>query len=326
MNSLSKFLSALGVATLVLLLDSCPGASPYGETPYQPDSSGLPEAEGAWEEVLQKDPAYPDNVYLTELIEFHPGKVGDARRVYTPDYYDPDGLPLRNRGALGPPEGSYPATYSNSEATMTVLGSGGWGVWRFDPDYRIVDREGADFITFANHNVLGGDPDGSWNELGRVYVSADGTEWYENGAVHFTVHPDSGTANSGYDWDAVRGLHGNTHAWANFRKEIRAEEIDPATGLYIDAVGTDGSTATVSRYFTPDDPYLGGDRFDLADFVLVGSDPPIKWDSENMKMSYLKIVDDPAILDGQDWNPDWMTGARLMAALGINVEAAGTRP
>lgn len=45
-----------------------------------------------------------------------------------------------------------------------------------------------------------------------------------------------------------------------------------------------------------------------------------------MKMSYLKIVDDPAILDGQDWNPDWMTGARLMAALGINVEAAGTRP
>lgn len=234
-----------------------PGSFALRRNPYQPDSSGLPEAEGAWEEVLQKDPAYPDNVYLTELIEFHPGKVGDARRVYTPDYYDPDGLPSAI-GGPGPPRGFLSRDIQQFRSDNDRPGQRRLGVWRFDPDYRIVDREGADFITFANHNVLGGDPDGSWNELGRVYVSADGTEWYENGAVHFTVHPDSGTANSGYDWDAVRGLHGNTHAWANFRKEIRAEEIDPATGLYIDAVGTDGSTATVSRYFTPDDPYLGG--------------------------------------------------------------------
>ena len=40
------------------------------------------------------------------------------------------------------------------------------------------------------------------------------------------------------------------------------------------------------------------------------------------KMSYLKLVDDPSVLDGQDYSPEWMTGARLMSAMGINVEAA----
>ena len=61
------------------------------------------------------------NVYLTELIEFHPGQVGLARRGDTA-HYDADGYPLQNLGALGPPEGCYPSTFSNPDATMTVLG------------------------------------------------------------------------------------------------------------------------------------------------------------------------------------------------------------
>ncbi len=40
-------------------------------------------------------------------------------------------------------------------------------------------------------------------------------------------------------------------------------------------------------------------------------------------MRYLMIVDDPAILDGQDWNVDWCLGSQLHAAMGIHVMFEG---
>ena len=242
-----------------------------------------------------------------------------ARRSDTV-HYDSNGYPLQNLGALGPPEGCYPSTFSNPDATMTVLGQNGWGIWQFNPDYRIINGDGPDFTTFANHNVFTGDPDESWNELGRVYVSIDGIDWYRNSAELYTVHPDPGENNNNYDWDAVSGLHGNTHTWVNFRLEVQAEWRDPATGRYALLENADGSPFIISRYFTPDEHHLGGDSFDLTDFVH--TDTGVPWPADG-QMSYLKIVDDPAILDGQDWNNDWMTGARLIAAMGIHVEYVG---
>lgn len=306
---------------LILLLGACGGVSSYDDAPYTPESSGPVAAEGPWEDVLSADPAYPDNVYLTELISFEPGLAGSSR-LSDSEYYDDQGYPLENLGALGPPEGNYPVSQSSSDADMTILGAGGSAVWRFDPDYRIIDEEGDDFITFSNHNVFGGDPDNSWNELARVYISADGVEWYENSACTYTVHPSPGSASNAYDWDAVQGLHGNTHGWANFRTEVQAESFDSASHAYIDLYDDQGDSIWISRYFSAESEHLGGDHFDLADFVHTGEgDASMIGDSwpADGSMSYLKIVDDPAILDGQDWNPDWSTGARVMAAMGLNV-------
>jgi hypothetical protein len=274
--------------------------------------------------VLAADSGYPDNVYLTVNIEFNPGKAGIERAASLPEYYDAEGYPLEytKDGACGPPEGSA-AAYS-SECEMTVLGSGGWAVWEFDPDWRIIDGPGDDFITFSNHNLLGNEPDSSWNELAHVYISGDGENWYISGAEDYIENTQPGTSNSDYSWANVTDVHGNNHSWANFRKEIAAEKLSASTGVYEKVLDGSGNSVMISRYFKPDDPYLGGDRFDLSDFVQAepaGGLNGSSWPAGG-KMRYLKLVDDPSILDGQDWNPDWMTGARIMSAMGVNVEPA----
>jgi hypothetical protein len=40
-------------------------------------------------------------------------------------------------------------------------------------------------------------------------------------------------------------------------------------------------------------------------------------------MRYIKIIDDPVILDGQDYDKDWCLGANLMSAMGVNVGEDG---
>ncbi|MDC7227932.1 MAG: hypothetical protein PQJ61_14295 [Spirochaetales bacterium] len=300
-----------------IMISGCGDSFP--ESPYSPDdSSGY--VEGDWEDVLAADDKYPDNVYLTENIEFEPGQVGSARQDYNTEYYDENGYPLDStkNGACGPPEGTT-VIHSSSYADMTVLGSGGWAVWKFDPDWVIVDGEGDDFIIFSNHNCFGSDPDGSWNELAHVYVSEDNETWYISSLEDYIENTSPGTANSGYSYYDVTDVFGNEHCWANFREEIEAEELDE-TGVYETVTDESGNTVYISMYFEPDDDYLGGDRFDLSNFVLA-TDSGVSWPADG-KMRYLKLVDDPSILDGQDYAPAWMTGARIMSAMGINVEPA----
>ena len=313
------------VSILLFHLSGC--GDFYPENPYLPENDGpseTGEAAGYWRDVLAADAGYPPNVYLTENIEFHPGRVGSARISSSPEYYNAEGYPLDSvkNGACGPPEGT--AAVFSSAGDMTVLGSGGWASWSFDPAWVIVDGPGDDFVTFANHNVLYGDPDGSWNELAHVYASEDGINWYVSAAEKYTAHPAPGNASDGYFWSEADDLHGNNHSWANFRKDVTAEELDLSSGTYKPVISVGGAALYVSKYFKPDDPYLGGDRFDLAVFVHTepaGLQNGNSWPADG-KMRYLKIADDPAILDGQDWNPEWMTGARIMAAMGINVEKA----
>ncbi len=306
---------------LVFILLSCEGVSPYNETPDTPESEEDKPVEGSWIEILQNDDCYPDNVYLTELIEFNPGEVGSARTGYS-NLCDTDGYPYENNNALGPPEGSYPSTFSNPDASITILGSEGWAVWLFNPEYVIINGKGDDFITFSNHNVFSGNPDGSWNELARVYVSEDNINWFEHSSLNYKNHPDPGKAATGYDWSEIEGLHGNTHTWVNFRIDTESEKLD-SDGIYTDIIDNYGNPVKISKYFTAATEHLGGDSFDLSYFV--NCDNGEAWPADG-EMRYLKIVDDPAILDGQDWNPDWMTGARIMAAMGINTEYKGSAP
>ena len=305
----------------LILISGCPDS--YPENPYSPDSAS--ETEGPWADVLASDSDYPDNVYLTENISFNPGPAGSARASSLSEYYDSSGYPLdwTKNGACGPPEGTV-AVMSNTTADMTVLGSGGEAVWRFDPAWVIINGAGDDFVTFSNHNLLGGLPDGSWNELAHVYASEDGINWYISSNETYTANTTPGTPNDSYDWSAVEDLHGNNHCWANFRKDVEAEYLDASSGTYETATDSTGAVIYVSKYFEADDDYLGGDRFDLANFVHAEPSGVLNgtaWPADG-KMRYLKLVDAPEVLDGQDWNPDWMTGARLMSAMGINVEAA----
>lgn len=306
------------ILTMIMLniLTGCTDS--YPADPYSPDDDELLP----WEDVLAADSAYPDNVYLTENIEFNPGPVGSARIDPDSLYYDGDGIPYDStkNGACGPPEGCG-AVYSSSTADMTVLGSGGSAVWRFDPDWVIIDGDGGDgndFITFSNHNVFGRQVDDSWNELAHVYASEDNVNWYKC-SESFDENTSPGTANGDYIWENVSGMHGNNHSWANFREDVEAEVLDESTGEYEYLTDNNGDPVMISKYFTPDADNLGGDRFDLADFVhtVDGS----AWPSGG-KMRYIKFVDAPESLDGQDYSPAWMTGARIMAAMGINVEQA----
>ncbi len=323
----------------VFLLVFTSGCGGYPDGPYSPDTDDA--ASGPWEEVLAGDSGYPDNVYLTAVLDWEFGQVGEVRVSDSPDYYNSERYPLDStaEGACGPPEGSV-AVWS-SKADMTVLGEGGWGIWQFDADWVIVDGEGDDFVTFSNHNLLSGVADGSWNELAYVWVAEtydpdnpEGTVWYKSSAETYVVNTSPGTINDNYDWSEVSGLHGNNHTWANFRDEIEAEELD-SNERYQEVTDSEGNQVYVSRYFSPnpDDPgyesypYIGGDYFDLADFYTVNEsnsswpDGESSWPS-NGKMRYIRFEDAPEALDGQDCRPVWMTGARIMAAMGINVEEA----
>jgi len=297
-------------AVIILIISGCPAA--YPAEPYSPSDEIL-----AWQEVLASDSDYPANVYLTENIEFNPGMVGSARLDGSYSFYGADGKPIEStkNGACGPPEGCT-AIYS-SNGDMTVLGSGGSAVWRFDPKWVIVNGSGDDFITFSNHNVFGGSPDGSWNELAHVFVSEDNINWYECSSESFDVNSQPGTANDGYTWANTGRMHGNNHSWANFREDVSAETVNPSTGMYETIKNASGNAVIISKYFDSGTLYMGGDRFDLSDFIH--TETGLSWPSGG-RMKYLKLVDAPEALDGQDWNPDWMTGARIMSAMGINVE------
>ncbi|MBI9107859.1 MAG: hypothetical protein JEZ04_14015 [Spirochaetales bacterium] len=306
---------ALTAVIILIMLSAC--GDSYPANPYSPSEDIKP-----WQDVLSSDSDYPANVYLTENVEFTPGLVGIARRDSSSPYYGADGKPVDDtkNGACGPPEGTAAINSSNTTA-MTVLGNGGSAVWRFDPKWVIINGSGDDFITFSNHNILYGVPDDSWNELAHVYVSEDNLNWYKCKTETYTANEAPLTANDGYIWASVSGMHGNYHSWANFREEVEAESLGSSSGRYEPVIASSGKAVMISRYFEPSDPYLGpylgGDRFDLADFIHTETGEA--WPSGG-KMKYLKLIDAPEALDGQDWNPDWMTGARIMSAMGINVE------
>ena len=268
-----------------------------------------------WQEVLASDPLYPENVYLTRFVEWGPGVDGASGRGT--EYTDSEGRPVESLtgNALGPPEGGGSAT--GGEGLTCPVGINGWAVWEFDPDWVIIDGPGDDFITFTKTWAWGGLVDGLCSELAHVQVSEDGSLWYEHGSEVYVVNPTPGVANGAYTYAGVFRLHGNQPTWANFRRDVAAEEIaDPGDGNFEWTV-IDGTT--ISRYFQPGDPHLGGVRFNLSDFHLVGN-PATPW-PDGGRMRYLKIIDDDTILDGQDYAPDWSLGANLMAAMGLNVSA-----
>lgn len=255
--------------------------------------------------------AAPDNLYLSSLVEdqWKPGKVGAARFGYKNGAVaDDDGNPAPNDGALGGPRGlgSY-----QSNGSYTCVGIDGSAVWRFEEGRYIRDGEGDDFVTFSSVFAWGRAADGLCCELAHVEVSPDGISWYRNAAERFTVNPDPGADVDGYEYAAVSGLHGNNPVWANVDQDVQAEELVLSGSSYrwVDIEGV-----TVSRFFAATDPYLGGTRFDLADFV--GDDGSF-WPADG-KMRYLKIRDDSSILDGQDYSKAWCLGANLQSAMGIN--------
>jgi hypothetical protein len=267
----------------------------------------------SWQELLASDPAYPDNVYLTNFIEWSPGIVGTSRQGG--EYTDSEGHPLveYTLDALGPPEGSGSGT--SGEGKTCPLGVNGWGVWGFDPRFVIINGDGDDFITFAKTFAWGSKADGLCSELAHVEVSEDGVKWYSHNNEEFVENPTPDSSNGNYSYASVKNLHGNEPSWANFRTDIQAESLENLSGVdqWVPMTGV-----TVSRYFTASDVNLGGIGFNLDDFYHDG-DP---WPSDG-KMKYLKIIDDDTILDGQDYDKTWCLGANLMSALGINTEPAG---
>ncbi|MDC7219394.1 MAG: hypothetical protein PQJ59_05600 [Spirochaetales bacterium] len=280
------------------------------------DTSSTDDTETSWEETLASDPSYPDNVYLTEFVEWTPGQVGSSRQDSA--YCDDEGYPLdfNTEYALGPPEGG--SSYATNGYTCPV-GINGEGTWRFDKDYVIVDGDGDDFTTFTSTFAWSSAADGLACELARVYVSEDNATWYELDPdyISYDENSDPGTANGNYVYANVSGLHGNSPTWANYLEDNQAEELvlsSDGTYYWEDVEGV-----TVSMYFTPTDDYLGGISFDLSQFI--SCDDGSAWPSDG-RMSYLKIVDDYTILDGQDAFPTWSLGANLMAAMGINTELA----
>ncbi|MDC7235427.1 MAG: hypothetical protein PQJ58_19520 [Spirochaetales bacterium] len=313
MNKSRRFIETVLTAGLFLSLLSC-GSDGGPSSPYVPVPD---DEEKTWQELLADDPSYPPNVYLTEFIEWSPGLVGLSRQ--NPDYSDSEGRPLAELtlDALGPPEGSGAATSGNGKTCP--VGINGWAVWKFDPDYVIVDGPGNDFITFTKTFAWGRAADSLCNELAFVEVSEDGTTWYEldPAKISYDTNPQPETDNDNYVYANVSGLHGNAPTWANFRTDVQAEELSDVNGTmkWIDVVGV-----SVSRYFSPDDDYLGGIAFDLADFISKDDSSP--WPAGG-KMRYLKIIDSSDILDGQDYAKDWCLGANLMSAMGINTEPSG---
>jgi hypothetical protein len=307
------FIRTILTAGLFLSLFSC-GSKDGPISPYTPESED--EDQKPWQDVLSEDPSYPENVYLTQFIEWSPGVVGSSRQ--NGDYTDSEGRPLIKftQDALGPPEGSGSA--SSGEGSTCPLGINGWGIWEFDPDYVIKDGTGDDFITFTKTFAWGSTADGLCCELAFIEVSEDGTTWYKPAVENYDTNPQPDTSNENYVYRNVSGLHGNEPSWANFRKDIQAEELK-----VIDSVEqwAEISGITVSRYFSVDDMYLGGVRFNLSDFVLT-TNSTVSWPADG-KMKYLKIIDDDNILDGQDYAKDWSLGANLMAAMGINTAPAG---
>jgi hypothetical protein len=253
----------------------------------------------------------PHNVYLDLCVEWAPGTTGTSR-FGKDGYVDENGVPIQNNLALGPPEG---AGAWSSGPKYTCVGVNGSAAWRFDEDYYVVNGPGNDFVTFCSTFAWGMRCDGLCCELARVEVSKDMDEWYYNNNESYDINPNPTEDNDDYAYFNVTGLHGNNPTWANHTTELQACEIKQDGGQY---KWVPIYCVCLSRYFEPDDPYLGGVEFDLSDFRSKDDDTP--WPSDG-EMKYLRIIDDNTILDGQDYFKDWCLGANMMSAMALNYEA-----
>ncbi|MGD9162709.1 MAG: hypothetical protein PVG39_30165 [Desulfobacteraceae bacterium] len=256
--------------------------------------------------LVHGDTIADHNIYLEELVEWDPGEVGPARANYV---IAEDGYPIQNNLALGAPtgNGSWSRVYD-----CTAVGINGSAAWRFEEGYYIYNGPGNDFITFEGSFAWGGAVDGLCCELAHVQVSIDGINWYYNSAEAYDINPDPDQSNGNYQYFNVSGMHGNNPTWANYTKDMQAQEIQEVDGVF-KWVNVEG--VMVSKDFLPTDPYLGGNGFDLSTFLAVADDSA--W-PEDGKMQYIKIIDDSSVLDGQDYNKAWCFGAQMHAAMAIN--------
>jgi hypothetical protein len=246
------------------------------------------------------------NIYLEEVVEWNPGPVGSARQNYI---LAEDGVPIQNNLALGAPTGN---GTGSRVYNATAVGINGSAAWRFETGYYIYNGPGDDFITFEGSFSWGGTVDGLCNELAHVEVSADGVNWYYNRAESYDINPNPDQNNGNYQYFNVSGMHGNNPTWANVERDMQAQEIQEVNGTYR-WVNVDG--VMVSKDFTPTDPYLGGNGFDLDTFLSKEDDSP--W-PEYGQMQYIRIIDDSSVIDGQDYAKVWCFGAQMHAAMAIN--------
>lgn len=247
------------------------------------------------------------NLYLDRVVDWQPEPCGEARSDATdPGLIDAEGMPLRNDRAFGPPHGT---GCGHSGADLLVLGVGGSATFAFAPGRYIYDGPGPDFITFEGRFAWSCQCDQMVNELAHVLVSEDGSHFYYNAAERYDGNPTPGQDHTGYVHDHVGGLHGKSPTWGNPDHPVQAQTV--VDGAWVDLPGV-----WVCPDIDPADPHLGGDRFDLSTFRSVTDDAP--WPPTG-RMRYVRIVDDPGILDGQDYAVAWATGAHVQAALGIHV-------
>ncbi len=261
----------------------------------------------AWCAARDAEPGRPPNLWLAEVVSFDPQPAGERRTSQSdPGIFGDDHVPVQNDRAFGPPDGTGCGAGSYDVLAVGINGS---VTLAFAPGYHIYDGPGADFITFEGRFAWSCYADQMVNELAHVQVSADASRWYENADEAYDVNPDPDQDNPGYVHAHVRGLHGKSPTWAN------PEEILPAQEL-VDGRWEDLPGVWVCPAIDPRDPYLGGDRFDLATFRAL--DDGSRWPPDG-RMRYLRLIDDDTILDGQDYAKAWSTGAHVQAALGIHV-------
>ncbi len=250
--------------------------------------------------------ALAENVYLDQVIQWNPGTVGKERFGWS-DMVDENGVAIQNNNALGPPTGK--GSYSSGPNNQ-ALGINGSAVFRFEDGWYIFNGPGDDFVTFQCNFAWGGVCDNLCNELGHVEISEDGLTWYFNINEAYDINRDPNQNSGDYVYDHVRGVHGSQPTWANYQENIQAQHIVGGKWENIPDV-------YVSKDFLATDPYLGGTRFDLADFRSRLDNSA--WPSRG-KMRYIRITDDNTILDGQDYSKDWCLGTHINAAMGINVD------
>lgn len=248
---------------------------------------------------------YPHNVYLDRVVSWSPGTVGSAR-VGWADMVDSDGVPIDNGAALGGPTGRGWAASGGGNQTVGVNGS---AVFAFEEGWAVVDEEGDDFVTFQANFSWTPTADDLTNELAHVAVSPDGERWYGPAGAAWDPNPAPGEANDGFVHAHVALLHGSNPTWANVTEPIQAEQLEDGRWVPVDGV-------VIPPNFSASDPWLGGTRFDLSGFVALDDGSP--WPADG-RARYLRITDDSAILDGQDYAPEWSLGAHINAAMGIHV-------
>jgi len=256
------------------------------------------------------DPAlYPDNLYLGSIIasEWYPGTTGNMRKNKE-NVVDENGVPIMNDYALDGPEGL--GSFS-SGGDYTCLGNGGSAVWKWAEGRYVINGDGDDFVTFSTNFAWSRKVNSLVCELAHVEVSENGTDWYYCSIEAYDADPDINAASMGFNYFNVSNMHGANITIANTGETRPAEGI---SGTGNDAYWVE-QDETVSPYFEADDDNLGGTRFDLSDFVSKADDNP--WPADG-KMFYMKLIDDPNVLDGQEYNKAWSLGANLMAAMGIN--------